>query len=180
MCSKRVYLFGEFCGELRLKEGLVIPGPPSNSLPINMSLPVAMTVRAKADAATSNVSVLCAPTLGDEWHGLRVRRHYDHFEWLDKRLRSDERLRKRMAAHGISLPLEGRPRRPKDPSSWFTSRPNAGARAPAGPVGRQRGADVVQHFFVTTSHHWLLFTVASWRLSDCRFWSSLEIMDRFQ
>eukprot|EP00966_Prymnesium_polylepis_P125258 2896590-Prymnesium_polylepis.1 len=36
-----------------------------------------------------------------------------------------------MAARGISLPLEGRPRRPKDPASWFTTRPDAGARAPA-------------------------------------------------
>ena len=64
-------------------------------------------------------------------YGLRVKRHYDHLEWLDKRLRSDERLRKRMVARNICLPQDGRPRRPTDPSSWFTSRPDAGARAPA-------------------------------------------------
>ena len=63
--------------------------------------------------------------------GLRVLRHYDHLEWLDKRLRADERFRKRMEAHSIWLPREGRPRRATDPSSWFTARPDAGARAPA-------------------------------------------------
>ena len=64
-------------------------------------------------------------------YGLRVKRHYDHLEWLDRRLRADERLRRRMEAHMICLPREGRPRRPTDPSSWFTPRPDAAARAPA-------------------------------------------------
>ena len=61
-------------------------------------------------------------------YGVRVKRNYGHFEWLDASLRSDAGIASKLTMGGIQLPREHRPRRFGDPSSWFSARPNASDR----------------------------------------------------
>lgn len=64
-------------------------------------------------------------------YGLRVHRNYQHFEWLDGHLRKDTAVAARLAAARVALPVEHRPRRLSDPSSWTASRPDTGERGAA-------------------------------------------------
>ena len=81
-------------------------------------------------AAVESASLFEALRPGGHFYGLRVQRNYNHFEWLDKYLRAvDPKLSARLAALEIALPVEQRPRRLWDMSSWLSRRPDAGVRA---------------------------------------------------